>query len=249
MLYIAVGLLGLCIGSFFNVLISRWERGESVVWGRSHCPFCKVPLIWYDLIPVVSFFVLRRKCRSCRKPISWQYPLVELITSVFLITFAYQYGLTFSPQVIWLGLLMVGFSALLFFDWVHFVLPDSIILGMGVLTVGYIAGWEEARIFSSLITGLLTCALFAILYVVSRGRWVGFGDVKLVFLIGVSFGYPFGALVVISSIWVAALVGILLMVTGKATAKSAIPFGSFLAGVSIFYIIFFNEIQTFRWYF
>jgi leader peptidase (prepilin peptidase)/N-methyltransferase len=249
MIYGLVIVIGLCLGSFLNVLISRWGNEEGALFGRSRCPRCRTQLAWYDLVPVLSFLILRGECRKCHKKISWQYPLVELAMASVLFLFVYQYGINLSLHEVFLGLLMLGFASLLFFDLVHFILPDGIIGPMIIGVGGHMAIWNAEQILSTAFTGLLACALFAILYIVSRGEWIGFGDVKLAFLIGLAFGYPFGVLIIIISIWAAAIVGASLILLRKATAKSAIPFGAFLAGVSIFYIIFFNEIQTFRWYF
>ncbi|MEK7589322.1 MAG: prepilin peptidase [Patescibacteria group bacterium] len=249
MLYALMALLGLCVGSFFNVVISRWGKEDGMLFGRSHCPLCNARLAWYDLVPLLSFIVLRGRCRSCGAKISWQYPIVELVAAGILVAFFFQYGFDLSPHTLWFAMLVIGFLALLLFDLIHLILPDVIIAIMSVITVGYLVFLNKSLLPSSLATGLLLSALFAILYVVSRGRWVGFGDVKLMFLVGVAFGYPFGVLTAIASIWLAAATGIAFIAAGKATGKSALPFGSFLAGVSVVYIIFFNEIQTFRWYF
>jgi len=249
MLYALVALLGLCVGSFFNVAISRWGRENGILFGQSHCPLCGARLAWYDLVPLLSFIVLRGRCRSCGAKISWQYPIVELMAAGILVAFFFQYGFTLSPHTLWFVMLAIGFLALLLFDLIHLILPDVIIAIMSVITLGYLGFWDKGLLSTSLVTGLLLSALFAILYVVSRGRWIGFGDVKLMFLIGVAFGYPFGVLTAIASIWLAAATGVTFIAVGKATGKSALPFGSFLAGVSIVYIIFFNEIQIFRWYF
>ena len=245
---IFAAIAGLVIGSFFNVLLVRLLKGEEgILWGRSQCPHCKKNLGWYDLVPVISYLWLRGQCRHCRHRISLQYPLVEVGTALVLTLFVYVRGVPVSMFEYAHLVLLLGFVLLALFDYKYLILPDVVMLPMVAVVLIYhsIVG----GILYNLEVGFLSSLLFAILYVVSQGRWVGFGDVKLSFLVGLAFGYPFGILVLVAAIWAAALVGIVLLASQRGTVKTALPFGSFLAATSSIYIIYFYVFQTFRWYF
>lgn len=249
MLYGLLFILGLCIGSFFNVLVARWGTGEGAVAGRSHCPHCRHTLAWYDLIPLASFVLLRGRCRYCHAPIAWRYPLIELVTAGLFITFLYQLGLPSTLQTMFFALLALLLLLLFYFDIVHFVLPDVILVLIGILSLAYLLRTDPSLIPTRLLSGFLMGLPFAILYVVSRGSWVGFGDVKLTFVLGLALGYPFGFFALIGGIWSAALVGIALMIVRRATGKTEIPFGAFLSASAIIIILYYHVFQSFQWYF
>jgi len=212
--------------------------------GRSECPKCLRRLKWYDLFPVLSYIFLRGRCRNCRGKISPVYPLTELITAFCLSLFYIVYRPIFEVRDFYYFLIIVSFVALIFFDYLYLLIPDKIILPLIIIAIlfNYFFRWPE---FMPLLLSALTLGgIFAIIHIASSGEWVGFGDAKLLFLIGLVLGYPLGFLSMILSIWIAALVGIGLMLSGKANRKTALPFGSFLAGISILIIIFQNEIIT-----
>lgn len=225
-------ILGLVLGSFFGVLVTR-RLDPSSLTGRSACPKCSKALSWYELIPIFSFLVQNGRCRSCRKPISAFYLSTELITAFVLATFLARTGPT---GINWLNLfLLLVFVLLFLFDLKFFILPDLIVLPAIIITL-----WFNYPYF---LTALALGAFFAIMFLSSRGRWLGFGDVKLAFLIGVAFGYPWGVLVVIASVWAGAIWALILLALRKADLKTPLPFGAYLAATSIFYIIFAHEIQ------
>ena len=237
-------LIGLCIGSFLGVIIFRLDKKAGLFIGRSECQKCGKRLKWHDLFPVLSYVLLMTRCRNCKGKISPVYPLTELITAFYFLFFYVFYKPVFGVEDFYYLLIITSFIALIFFDYLYFLLPDKIILPLIIISVvfNYFFRWPEfmGLLLSSLVLG----GIFAIIHLVSKGEWVGFGDIKLLFLVGLVLGYPLGFLSMILSVWIAALVGIGLIIFGKANRKTALPFGSFLSGVSILIIIFQNEIQN-----
>ena len=220
--------VGLFIGSFLNVLVDRLPNGEDVISGRSHCDFCKKNLAWYELIPVVSFVLQGGKCRNCKKKLSWQYPAMEVVTAIL-------YGLIswyFFPMHILLGIGALILSSALLVTFVadikYFIIPDSMIL-VGLLGgLIYFAGSSGEFFVLRTIVGIITCALFFLLWLITHKRGIGFGDVKFAFLLGFILGFP----QVITALYIAfltgAAVGIILILGGKKKLKSRVPFGPFL---------------------
>lgn len=234
-------IFGLSIGSFLNVVIFRLGKKEGIISGRSQCKECGKNLKWNDLIPLFSFFALRGKCRYCRKNISLIYPLTELGTAIAFVVYFYVRG-SYEISNIYDIVLISSFICLALFDLLFFWLPDKIILPLTVIALIY--GAKLLNFEHHLITGLVIGSLFAIIHLASKGKWMGLGDAKLVFLIGIIFGFPVGALAILTSVWLAAITGIILLIAGKANLKTPLPLGTFLAVTSIIFIIFQNEIQN-----
>lgn len=202
-------MLGLMVGSFLNVLADRLPKGETVLWGRSHCDYCKKTLRWYELLPIVSFLLQRGRCLRCKKTLSIQYPLIELITAVGFIIFPPSSYLIFCS-------LLVIFVA----DLKYQIIPDSmVILG----TIGIVG-----RIRENFVSGIGAACIFWILWRVTLGRGMGFGDVKLVFVLGLLLGYPLIIVALYIAFLTGAAVGVILILTGKKKLKSRIAFGPFL---------------------
>lgn len=205
--FLLVFLLGLSVGSFLNVLIDRLANGESIWLGRSHCDWCKKPLRWYELIPVLSFIIQRGRCRRCHKKISLQYPLVELAAGTIFVT---------QPWASWiiLSALLVIFVA----DLKYMIIPDSMIV-VGLLGVVTRGNWLAA---------LVAAIFFLILFLLTRGKGMGFGDVKLAFLLGFWLGFPHVVIALYLAFLTGAVTGVTLILTGKKGLKSKIAFGPFL---------------------
>ena len=199
--------------------------------------------MWYDLVPVLSYIFLKGKCRNCKNKISPVYPLVELVTAFCISLFYLFYKPVFGVGDFYYLLIIVSFVALIFFDYLYLLLPDKIILPLIVIAILFNYFFRRPEFAALLLSALVLGGIFAIIHLVSSGEWVWVGDAKLLFLVGLVLGYPLGFLAMILSVWTAALVGIGLMLSGRANRKTALPFGSFLAGVSILIIIFQNEIQ------
>src|SRR5689334_11554919 len=136
-MFAIIFLLGLCVGSFLNVLIDRIPRGESILFGRSHCDFCKKKLAWYELIPVASFVLQRGRCRKCKKFIGWRYSLVEFLTACLFIylflfsSYSFTQYLVFSKEylanvIFWL-IIMSSLIVIFFTDIQYGIIPDKVV--------------------------------------------------------------------------------------------------------------------------
>ena len=216
--------------------------------GRSECANCLATIKWFDLIPIISYFLLKRRCRNCKAKISLLYPIVETTIAIVLLLF-----FLFRPELNMLVLAHAAVIALLtlifFLDARYLTIPDKILAMLAVLIVGLKMAEGKSGLANILIFPLGLSAFFGILFMVSKGRWIGFGDVKLIFLIGVLLGYPMGYLSIVASVWLATLFSLILIVAGKANGKTEIPFGSFLSAATIIFLIFENELQEISKYF
>ena len=231
-------LIGLVIGSFINALIYRLPQRLGMN-GRSMCPSCKSQIEWYDLIPLLSYVFLRGRCRKCAKSISITYPFVELLTGLIFYQFASSVELiTGNFLFLGVGLVILScFIALLFIDLKYYILPDPIVFSIIFVSAIFLIlnpTGAEKNILGIILWG----GIFGFIYWISKGKWMGFGDVKLAAAIGLFFGLLDGFFVVYIAVVSGALVGIVLLITKKAGMKSKIPFGSFLAGASIIFILF-----------
>lgn len=246
--YIFIFIIGLVLGSFFNVVIFRFNTGRGVIKGRSECSNCQSVIKWFDLVPFLSYFVLNGKCRRCLNKISPLYPIVEVSTAAALLLLFLN-----SPSISLLTLISALIIALLmltiFLDIRYLIISDKVLISLAIATTGSKLLNGNANFTYLLISAFGLTSFFAILFLVSRGKWIGLGDVKFVFIIGFMLGYPVGYLAVISAIWLAAMFSVILLVSGKATAKTEIPFGSFLSVTTIIFIIFNSELQKISRYF
>lgn len=242
LLYFAIFFIGLCIGSFINVILFRLDRKGGIMAGRSECPKCLKQLKWYDLIPLLSYFKLRGKCRYCKKEISYIYPLTEAVTASMVTLYFLANGFDFSFASWFYLSVIIMFIVLAFFDALYLILPDKIVFTAIGTALLYDVIFRRPELHNLLLSGFLFSLAFAIIYLVSRGKWMGFGDVKLVLAIGLVLGYPLGLAAMVVAVWTAALLGIILLLLKKATRKTALPFGSFLSASTIIFIIFKNVI-------
>lgn len=245
---IIIGLLGILIGSFLNVVIFRVPRGESIVSPGSHCTACGHNLHAWELIPVLSFLIQKGQCRKCQAPISWRYPAVELLTGIlfFLTASLGFYSQIHSARLV-LNLVFVAvLIALSFIDLDTFRLPDVLtlpLLGVGLLGAflipGNPTGWE------SLLSALGSGGLFLVIALVYP-QGMGLGDVKLVAAMGAFLGFPLIFLSVFIGSFIGALAGIFLLITGQKRFRQQIPFGPYLAFGAILTLLWGNQI--FDWY-
>ena len=239
-------LFGLAIGSFLNVLIDRLPRDESFVKGRSYCDNCKKRLLWYDLIPLLSFIVLKGKCRHCQSPISFYYPTVELLTGiVFVLVFLFlpheniKYQISSIKYAIELFYYLYITSSLIvvfFADLKYGIIPDKIVYPAILVSLVFLisppsgeAGQHPNILISSLLSALGAFLFFLLLFLITKGRGMGFGDVKLVFLLGIFLGWPKIIVAFYVAFLTGAAVGCILILWRKKKLKGAtIPFGPFL---------------------
>lgn len=245
--YILIFLIGLSVGSFFNVVIFRFNTGKGIVKGRSKCIKCNSVIKWSDLIPVFSYIALRGECRECKNKISLFYPVVEISTAImFLLLFLNIETMSYMTLVNAFVILL--FSLIIFFDIRYLIIPDKVLalLAAAVLLKFAI---DTRSFYYLLISAFGPTLFFAILFLASKGKWIGFGDIKLTFLIGFLFGYPMGYLTIVAAVWLATIVSIILLVTKRVSIKTEIPFGAFLSITSVIFIIFSNEIQKISKYF
>lgn len=252
------------MGSFLNVVICRLDLAESLL-GRSHCPKCQKLIRWYDNIPLLSFLILNAECRDCREKISWQYPLVELVTGIIFMAVA-QIFLRGENLINWLEVIFyLGFfSALLvifIFDLKHLEIPMPVLWLALVWTLIFllIMDWLNfqigmdifsSRIFSGNLAGLLAFSFFFILAFGSKEKWMGMGDAYLALLIGLGLGLEKILLSLTLAFLLGSLCGIVLIINKKKTLKSQIPFGPFLVSGAIIISLafeFFLGLQ--KWFF
>ncbi|HET7785182.1 MAG TPA: A24 family peptidase [Myxococcales bacterium] len=258
-------LVGLCIGSFLNVVIARVPRGESVVRPRSRCPGCRKPIAGYDNIPVVSWLILRGRCRNCRQPISPRYPLVEVVCAVLVFAVWKRYG----P-----GGAFVGYAAfacmllaLTFIDLDTWLLPHQLtwpLLALGLLSPAWNpdVGWIDAAVGAG--AGFSAFALVALVgEKLLKKETMGWGDVWLLAGIGAWLGWQALLPVIVLSSLQGALVGIALLAVHRPAAdrpmpadledpgwvppRHAVPFGPFLA-LGALEVLFLGDLIA-RWYF
>jgi leader peptidase (prepilin peptidase)/N-methyltransferase len=218
--------LGLIIGSFLNVCIHRLPIDESVVSPSSRCPSCRRPVRLWDNIPLVSFLILRGRCRDCGRPISWRYPLVELANGVGYTLLVWRFGVG-PPTAVYAAL----YSSLLvvtFIDLDHQIIPDRITLpGMVVgLTVSSVI--LPVGFLNALIGLFLGGALFYGMAVASRGG-MGGGDIKLIAMIGAFLGWKQVLLTIFIGALAGSVIGLFLMAFKGKSRKYAVPFGPFLS--------------------
>ncbi|MEX0650369.1 MAG: prepilin peptidase [Candidatus Andersenbacteria bacterium] len=229
--------LGATIGSFLNVVILRFSSGQPIGLSRSACPHCHHTLAWYDLLPVLSFVLLGGKCRYCHKSISIQYPLVEAVNALAVV-----YFILFLSHWLVLGALLYVIFALLLvlfvIDLQTFLLPDFYIVLLSVAVVLYHALAQTllpTEQFWGLVIG---SGALLLLWAITKGKGIGFGDVKLLIPLGIFFG-PSGAIsLLFLAFVVGGAVGGALLILGKATPKTAIPFGPFLAGAAMLLMLY-----------
>lgn len=253
--YSLIFLFGLCVGSFLNVVIWRLDTDEGIVVKRSHCPKCGHVLRWYDLIPVLSFVLLGGKCRDCAKPISWQYPIVEITTGLlFLLIFNQFINFQFLNIFFFIFWLFIVSCLIVIFvyDLRHYLIPDKIIYLAIVVTFLFrffeivnfrienllkIENWDLKILSGYLLSALGASAFFLAVVLITRGRGMGLGDVKLAFLMGLILGWPQILLALLLAFGGGAIVGVGLVIANRKTLKSQIPFGPFLVGSTIFTLL------------
>jgi leader peptidase (prepilin peptidase)/N-methyltransferase len=239
---------GTIIGSFLNVCIHRIPQGKSIVSPPSHCPRCKTPIRFYDNIPLLSFIILRGRCRKCHTPIPLRYPLVEFLMGLFSLLLLLRFGIS-TLYLIYLAF----FASLLlvsFIDLPHRIIPD--VISLPGIVIGLVISFlhPQLSIKDSLIGALLGGG---ILYVVASGyrlvtkrEGMGGGDVKLLAMIGAFIGWKGVLFTVLCSSFIGSIVGVILMIIASADSKYAVPFGPFLSLGAVIYVLWGEALIT--WY-
>jgi len=264
-------IVGLIVGSFLGAVNYRLKNAEDIVWKRSHCRHCKRTIRWYDNIPLLSFIVLWGKCRECEEKISLQYPLIELLTGLlfaavawkFLGSAAVGFGSAGQParllgagdiveMAFWL--FSVCYLVLIFFhDLDYMLIPDAAVFPAIIVTLGY-QYWKylESPLgiasplnpFVRALAGAFVAAIFFFILIwISRGKWIGGGDVKLGFLIGALVGWPKIIFALFIAYMIGAVVSLGLIAMKKKTWKSQVPFGPFLVAGTLAVMFFSAQLQ------
>jgi leader peptidase (prepilin peptidase)/N-methyltransferase len=226
------------VGSFLNVVIHRVPRRLSIVRPGSACPTCGGKIAWYDNIPILSWILLRARCRHCHEPISMRYPAVEAVAGVCGVLAVRLYGLNLTGLEValfaWISI------ALALIDLDHQILPDvmtypSILLGLGASWAGGLVPLWQAVIGALIGAALPTMVI--LLYKLLRGEeGMGWGDVKYLAAIGAVTGIDGCLWILVAAAIVGALFGVVLIALGRGSGKTALPFGSFLAAAALLWL-------------
>jgi prepilin signal peptidase PulO-like enzyme (type II secretory pathway) len=227
--FLFIAIFGLVAGSFLGMLTYRLPRRLSLA-GRSICPHCKNVILWRDNIPLISFFLLFGRCRSCGKKISFRYPIIEFVTLTSFITTAYFWSTQSSDlfHLFLLLLLLLFFLSLSIIDIEHQILPDLLLVLLLFFVILLVLGLPSPTLFINLFVGICAYSFFLFLFLVTKGRGIGFGDVKLAFILGTLLGFPGVIVWLYLSFLIGAAAGLILLLLGYAKLGKPIPFGPFL---------------------
>jgi prepilin signal peptidase PulO-like enzyme (type II secretory pathway) len=279
MFWIILFVFGLAIGSFLNVVAGRYDGERSLfaaapISGRSHCPHCKQTLRWFELVPLVSFMMQGGKCRRCKAPIGFQYPIAEIISGLIFVFVPLRIMTIAGTD----GFLLMGLSLfwILFFEALFVmslidirlgIIPDELngflcvlALFFGIFIAGYLGlanhslfgafagmfGLQSNYWLNHLFAAIFGGAFFGLLILITRGRGMGMGDFKLAIPLGFFLGWPDIMFAIAFAFVIGAVVGLMTIAVGKRTMKGSLPFGPFFAlGVMT---VFFFGYQILQWY-
>ena len=250
MLYIIVFIFGSIWGSFSNVCIRRIPNNTSVIKGRSHCPSCNKLIKWYDNIPLLSFLILKARCRDCSTKIDVKYFIIELISALNFVLIFYLFG--FSSTTILFFILSIGFLIIFFIDLKHFIIPNEITYPLMML--GFLKSFDPnlnlnlfPNFIDSLIGGFLGyIIIWLVIFIYKKFRnkeGMGLGDAKLVSLIGFWFGWISIPFVIFFSSTIALIKVIPDLIKNKKNLSSEIPFGPYLIVGCLTFLILNSQIK------
>lgn len=254
---VTIFILGTVLGSATSVFIYRLHAGKNAFKGRSMCPACEAPLKAKDLVPIFSFLLLRGKCRYCGKEISWMYPFLELLFGILLVIFFLKYPFVdeflnfdggnlahFLLYTFYTGVLLFTF----FFDLHYLKVADEILLP--AILIGLIATIsprpETPDFYHALVGMLIAASFFGIQYFISRGKWMGEGDIRVGAFMGVILGYPLIIVALVLSYLVGSIGSIFVAVKKHQFHGLKVPFAPFLV-IGTFLTIFYGQ-QILDWY-
>lgn len=238
-------IVGLNIGSFLNVLSVRMDNLNTVWNTRSHCPKCKKTLAWYDLVPLFSFIFLRGKCHYCKKPISWQYPMVELGTGLlFLLLFA-KYGLSLS--LLFYAIVFSLLIVVLIYDIKTQLVPEIFVWPAFFLAL--LLGWYFGTFgLMEMIWGAVVGGgLIGLLVYISKEKWMGAGDIKIGLILGLLLGYPLAIFGMFSAFVIGSIIGLIYVKLAGKTMTDTLPFAPFLIVSILIALIFGNAVIDWYW--
>lgn len=242
---ILIFLVGLVLGSFLNVIIYRINDLRSVITGRSYCPACKTQLKWYDLIPVISFMLLKTRCRYCGTKISWQYPIVEVVTAAAMFLLYLMFGL--SSSFVFYAVVFLILGVVFVHDLKTKLVPEEFVWVALVLTL--LGGWYFGgfSFWNSILGGMIAGGFPALLVLVSREQWMGAGDIKLAVILGLLLGYPLAIAGLFIAFVLGSIVGLVLIGLKQKKMQDQLPFAPFLITATFISLICGNYILN--WYF
>jgi leader peptidase (prepilin peptidase) / N-methyltransferase len=240
-IYIAIFIFGSILGSFYNVVIYRLPRKESIVVGSSHCPSCNTPIKPYDLIPVLSYFILGGKCRNCKKPYSFRYPLIEFITGLLFVLTYFVYGFTWTTLI---GIILASVLLIVtLIDIDTMEIYDTFQVILFVLALAFITQ-SGLPLGDHLIGFFIISVPFYIIAIITNG--MGGGDIKLIAMGGLLLGWKATLVAFFIASITGGIVAILLVLLKQQGRKSLIAFGPYLClGI---YIAFLYGNTIFDWY-
>lgn len=251
---------GTIIGSFLSVVILRSIRSENWVSGRSHCDSCGAQLAWYDNVPLLSYFVLKGKCRSCKELIPPLHLMLELLTG-FLFVWWYWGGflffqLTQTPLSLLQPLFWLAVGLLLLYlciiDYAYLILPNKPVFALLFLALAYrtvlvfFGAMQLSDLLSSIVAAAVASTCFLMLWLITKGKGIGFGDVKFALPLGVLLGPQKTIVALFLAFVTGGIVGAVLLATGKGKYKTAVPFGPFLIFGTVLSLLFGEFL--FNWY-
>jgi prepilin signal peptidase PulO-like enzyme (type II secretory pathway) len=243
------------MGSFLNVIICRLKTGETILKGRSHCMSCRKKLNWYELVPILSFVIQLGKCKKCKEKISWQYPLVEFFTgTIFLLIFAFfgqDWQFPYPLYACFLFLISCFLIIIFVYDLKYYLVADKIVYPAIIISLIFnIYVWVVTNNFKvfilSIVAALVAGGFFLTINLISKGKWMGTGDISIGVLIGLILGLSQTILALFLAFLIGAVVSIVLLIFKKKKMKSEIPFGPFLILGTIISIFWGNILLT--WY-
>ncbi|MDA8326358.1 MAG: prepilin peptidase [Nitrospiraceae bacterium] len=250
-LYIFSAVIGLIVGSFANVCIYRLPRGKSVIRPASRCPSCQTPIKPWNNIPVLSYLMLRGRCRACGQPISARYPAVECLNGLLYAIALYRFGPT--ARTLFYFLFITALIVITFIDYDFQIIPDEITLPG--IPVGILAGWLilpdpfyralDMGVVASCIGAATGFALFYAIAFMSRGG-MGGGDIKMMTMAGAVLGWEGVLLTTFTASLLGSAIGIYLVIFKGKGRKWKIPFGPFLAAGALFSLFYGQEAVS--WY-
>jgi leader peptidase (prepilin peptidase) / N-methyltransferase len=244
---LAMVLCGLCVGSFLNVCIHRLPLKQSVVWPASRCPGCGHELAWFDNIPIASYLALRGRCRSCRLPISVRYPIVEALTAAIFLWHWMVFGPT--PLLFVRLAFACALIALFVIDLDHQILPDVITLPgivVGFLCSVFLPPGPIMSLAGIALGGGLLWAIAEAWFRLRKVEAMGFGDVKMLAMVGAFLGVKLVVLTFVISSMIGGVVGVLLVATRRADMATRVPFGTMLAVAALIASLYGDSLLT--WY-
>ena len=236
-------LLGLAVGSFSNVCIYRLPIQQSIILPKSHCPSCKTPIPFYYNIPLFSYLYLRGQCVFCQNKITIRYFIVELSTALFFLFFGWKYGL--SINLVYFLILIPVFIVIFFIDLKYLIIPDSLVLLIGVLALGKLFLPNLDSIFTSLYSSALGAlvaftligGLIIFYQYVRKIEGMGLGDLKLFVVLGFLFGIQGIMFILIVSSLSGVILGSIILIRTKKNFQSQLPFGPYIIIATLIYIL------------